>query len=271
MRKERANVLASLPQDVQVTYQLLYPIADIEGAYWCTDGISYILAQSADTVPLWMWLSDTITAQGKAFVTSQLAERMAARDVLRVNTAPKWEGLLQDAAEQAAMAMMIHVRMYAYACEAVRPLPIKGTLLSAAPIYREDVARLHRQHVEDALHTPMTDEAAYAAADAIIEEGKSYLWEDAGICSIVKITNPDSDAPYVRIGAVATDRTRRGNGYIGMLLSTVNRMFLQKGRIPMLYADADYPSSNRAYQKIGFQQKGQINEYHFTKIKGESL
>ena len=33
----------------------------------------------------------------------------------------------------------------------------------------------------------------------------------------------------------------------------------------MLYADADNPASNRLYQRIGFEQVGQIAEYKMGK------
>ena len=40
---------------------------------------------------------------------------------------------------------------------------------------------------------------------------------------------------------------------------------LAHGATPMLYADADYPASNRAYQKIGFEKAGEVTQYRFDR------
>lgn len=46
-----------------------------------------------------------------------------------------------------------------------------------------------------------------------------------------------------------------------MLISEMCRNEQQDGNEIMLYADADNPPSNRLYQRIGFEQVGQIAEY----------
>ena len=53
--------------------------------------------------------------------------------------------------------------------------------------------------------------------------------------------------------------------YAGMLVGTLCRKLLAEGVRPMLYADAAYPSSNRAYQKIGFTKTGEVTEYAFRR------
>ena len=71
-------------------------------------------------------------------------------------------------------------------------------------------------------------------------------------------------AETARINTVVTDRARRGHGYAGMLVSSLCKRLLSEGAAPMLYADARNPSSNRAYQKIGFELVGPITEYRWT-------
>ena len=68
-----------------------------------------------------------------------------------------------------------------------------------------------------------------------------------------------------RINTVVTRREKRGRGYAGMLVGTLCQKLLAEGVRPMLYADAAYPSSNRAYQKIGFTKTGEVTEYAFRR------
>lgn len=70
---------------------------------------------------------------------------------------------------------------------------------------------------------------------------------------------------FTRINTVVTDRSKRGKGYAGMLVSEMCRNEQQNENEIMLYADADNPASNRLYQRIGFEQVGQIAEYKMGK------
>ena len=49
-----------------------------------------------------------------------------------------------------------------------------------------------------------------------------------------------------------------------MLTAHICAELLAKGVVPMLYADAANPSSNRAYRKIGFEKVGEVTEYAFV-------
>lgn len=61
-----------------------------------------------------------------------------------------------------------------------------------------------------------------------------------------------------RITRVFTNRSDRGNGYASMLITELCEETLKQGKTLVLYADADYPSSNRAYTKIGFINQGDL-------------
>lgn len=74
------------------------------------------------------------------------------------------------------------------------------------------------------------------------------------------------DEKTARINTVVTERESRGNGYAGMLVSRMCEDLLEKGVEPMLYADAENPSSNRAYIKTGFEKVGDVTEYSLEKL-----
>ena len=70
-----------------------------------------------------------------------------------------------------------------------------------------------------------------------------------------------------RVSMVFTNRIDRGNGYAGMLCYELCEELIREGKTPMLYADADYIASNRAYQKIGFEEVGTLYNIKIGKAK----
>lgn len=70
---------------------------------------------------------------------------------------------------------------------------------------------------------------------------------------------------------VFTNREDRGNGYAGMLCYELCEELIKQGKTPMLYADADYIPSNRAYQKIGFEEVGNLYNVKIGKAKIQKM
>ena len=89
----------------------------------------------------------------------------------------------------------------------------------------------------------------------------SFLWEDGDIRAMAMIAHIGGGMG--RINTVVTERNSRGRGYAGMLTAALCEKLLAQGLTPMLYADAGNPSSNRAYQKIGMEARGQVAEYRW--------
>lgn len=56
-------------------------------------------------------------------------------------------------------------------------------------------------------------------------------------------------------GAMGTEKQYH---FVTEMIYELCSQIVKNGQIPMLYADADYHSSNRCYQKIGFELEGKI-------------
>jgi predicted GNAT family acetyltransferase len=64
-----------------------------------------------------------------------------------------------------------------------------------------------------------------------------------------------------RIGPVFTPEDLRGRGYGAAVTAHLSDELLRRDSRVMLFADANYPVSNRAYQKIGFRPQRQVVQY----------
>jgi len=67
--------------------------------------------------------------------------------------------------------------------------------------------------------------------------------------------------PITRIGPVFTPEALRGNGYGSAVTSALCEELIAEGSRVILYADADYPTSNRVYQRLGFLQIDELIEF----------
>ena len=166
----------------------------------------------------------------------------------------------------------MHMNAYVW-----KRLPIvnkKGNMIPANDKYAVEMQKLLIQLVKDGEHEDMPVETAKQVVDSMIASQNVFLWKDEGeICSMAMIAHRGEH--FTRINTVVTDRSKRGKGYAGMLVSEMCRNEQQNGNEIMLYADADNPASNRLYQRIGFEQVGQIAEYKMEKeisyIKGRQV
>ena len=150
-----------------------------------------------------------------------------------------------------------YLRMKAYKCEnLVEPKEVIGH--KERPTYNDLdlLAYFNKCDIEDTLKeeysSKVTDEQLYNSAKKHIDNPNFYVW---------KVDNRIvATAGYIdnRISMVFTNREDRGNGYAGMICYELCKELMKQGKTPVLYADADYIASNRAYQKVGFEEVGEL-------------
>ena len=73
------------------------------------------------------------------------------------------------------------------------------------------------------------------------------------------------ESSTAKISHVFTSREKRGKGYCKSLIHELTKKLLEEGYVPMLYTDYQYLASNRAYKKVGFQEKGMLIQYTIEK------
>lgn len=67
-----------------------------------------------------------------------------------------------------------------------------------------------------------------------------------------------------RIGPVYTPQTHRRHGYAGVLTATLSQTLVEQGARVMLFTDANNPTSNSIYQKIGFELMDENRRFKFV-------
>jgi predicted GNAT family acetyltransferase len=106
---------------------------------------------------------------------------------------------------------------------------------------------------------------AKEAVDDYLSRGESggiYLWEDGEPVSLAGCGSPTQTG--IRVGPVYTRSERRGRGYASALTAELTRVLLAGGRrFCFLFTDLANPTSNRIYERIGYERVTDVDEYRF--------
>jgi uncharacterized protein len=92
--------------------------------------------------------------------------------------------------------------------------------------------------------------------------GKVFLWENGRPVSTAGLTRPTPKGIW--INAVYTPPEFRGRGYASICVAELSQQMLNAGKsFVALYADIEYPQSNRIYQKMGYLPVEDFSVYIF--------
>jgi uncharacterized protein len=155
-----------------------------------------------------------------------------------------------------------------YALSAVcPPKGVRGVPRPAEVADRPRLVDWWRAFAVEALHDDDPDiEALEQAIDHRLDAGGwgVVVWEDAG--EPVSFAGFGGTTPNgVRIGPVYTPPERRGNGYASALVASISADRLTEGKqFCFLYTDLANPTSNRIYERIGYERVCESAEIAFT-------
>ena len=95
-----------------------------------------------------------------------------------------------------------------------------------------------------------------------IDEGNVHLWVDAGPVSLAargrRLPHGSS------VGPVYTPPDKRGRGYASACVAALSQAILDGGAdYCTLFTDLANPTSNRIYQRLGYQPLCDFTEYRF--------
>lgn len=251
-----------LTDDQRYTMNLFSLILSGGNPFFRTDESSYVVAQSNETSPLWAWFGPAMTQAAVREAVDILAQRLWLNPDLQITTPAEGGGpVLEQVSALCGLRPQPGMTLNAYVCRRVMAPCVSGFMLRPSAEHRPVIARLLVQMVRDADGQSIPQSAANRFAEAAVGSDSMFLWQDGEVCSMAMIASQDQET--ARINTVVTERSKRGHGYAGMLVAEISRRLLAQGLLPLLYADASNPASNRAYQKIGFEQVGRVTEYRW--------
>jgi len=110
-----------------------------------------------------------------------------------------------------------------------------------------------------AVEANVEDHNLEKVVDRAIATNRLYLWIVNDVVVSICGHSADVEIPngtLARVGPVYTPPEYRKNGYASFLVAEVSQLLQNRGVSVMLYADANYPDSNKVYINIGFELVG---------------
>lgn len=159
----------------------------------------------------------------------------------------------------------IHMKQLVYQLDVVNEVPrTAGKLVEARNTDHGLIADWLVQFGEEA-NAVMTKEAAGNLATQFLENRSVYLWEVNG--QPVSMVNRSRRTKHgSTVNAVFTPDEHKRNGFATSSVAALSEKLLaDEAQFCSLYTDADYPTSNRIYKKIGYYEVGSSVVYEFTK------
>ena len=266
MNQEAAmRIHKMMSENEEILFNIFFLILENDDAFWASDEKSYIIGQTNERLPLWIWIGERADEEAYSQMESTLEERLALNPNLRVTGDEKrLEKLLAQVAVNKNVQYNSMVPMVIYRCDKVtNPKKATGHSIYSNATHKPILERFITGMVHDLAHRPMNEGEAEGFAEAVAGSENLFLWEDEGApVSMAMITH--RTPKYARINTVYTDNTKRGNGYAGALMEEVTRRVLDEGRIPMLYTEQDNVCSNATYRRVGYNSVGELVEYCFS-------
>lgn len=244
----------------KLSYAVLYNVLGGEVKKIITDHKRLIIAYTAKVFPTWIWAPDDVTETDLERIYQTVLAEFEPISEYRFNT--KYEiadYLIKRFQEDNKGDWKITLNIAAYECHEPK-----------APNREVDGYLEQMDSSQLELACKMIEEASIAIGDAVLTREESeqaakrqlerkvlYLWRNKE-GKPVAFCDRNADDHYVKVSQCYTVEEERGKGYAAQMIYELCRDIVENGQIPMLYADADYVSSNRCYQKIGFELKGRI-------------
>ena len=170
-------------------------------------------------------------------------------------------------AEQSDGRAELDMQMRVYALHQVeRPVGVPGRM---RPARDEDVDLIAKWmlafHEEAVPGDPPTDPSG--TVRRFMESGTMAVWDHDGPVSMAGSSRGSVNGATV--SAVYTPPEQRGNGYASACVAALCELLLASGKkLCTLYADLSNPTSNKIYQRIGFQLVSEAAVYRFSpKVK----
>ena len=240
---ERLNTL--IPPCDALAFLRITHMLDSGKPLLLSDGVSCLVAQSDPNSPAWVWTRNGISDETLAALLESLEAMRLARclsGIVAKGSFIRLAALAWDAALHRTQ------RIAVYRMDRLIPKSAPGEYLCA----QEDGVSLSASVQRE-------------MGEAFSKNRHAFGWRapDGTIAAIAK--RADAGDRFSDVHSVVTDAPYRGCGYAKALLTKVCAQILEEGRVPMLYADPEYPPSNAAYRAIGFTEKARLTALRLIK------
>lgn len=251
-----------------LAFAVLTGIVNAGCTFVFTDHERFVLCYSCAPYPVWLWTAEGITEQEKEEIWKLCREEHILPGQIRKEGEPAISGLnlkyeMADyfirRGQEEAYPLAVFMNMLVYECRNILTpeKQAEGSLTHMTEEDIEDVAAFIWQFKQDTGLDLQGKDACREKAEKLIGWNEFFLWKNEEGKNVAMCSYGEDDG-LGKVGLVFCRSEERRKGYAQTLVYQVTKIIQEQGLLPVLYTDADYEASNRCYQKIGYEQKGQL-------------
>lgn len=243
-------------------FYLLNLISQSDNSIIYSDLKSYVIGRSHVGLPTWIWTSNDITPEEIINLVNDLDNFLgdgenkitAKKDIYKL-----FSQLDYDVSSYFEMGYL--------SCEnPIEPQNKKGRFVRAC---YSDIMTLAKMWIENEKEMENIDIELYEAIETVeewVKDEKFYvLKNESG--KIVCMAGYSSLDDTAKITHVFTPKEERGKGYCKSLIYSLTKKLIDEGLKPLLYTDYNYKASNKAYQDVGYTDKGILINFTISRQK----
>ncbi|BBF44071.1 acetyltransferase GNAT family protein [Lachnospiraceae bacterium KM106-2] len=256
--KQSDVVDTEIMKNNRITFSILAAILKNQPDRVYTDHKRIIICQSCRPFPVWVWTVETITADEK----QQIAECLHVEFPVEEGYTYNMSHQLADQLQRNPVfdhKLKIQFILFSFRCDRVLMSNdhCEGAMRKACNKDIDVLTQYKYEFETEALGSEPDREQCKRSVQQKIENGTFFVWENQEheITSMASIVLDDGMAKFSNVYAVPRFRRK---GYTFNLMRSVTQIILEKGLVPVLYTNADYPASNGCYKKVGYQQVGSL-------------
>ncbi|MGY0501282.1 GNAT family N-acetyltransferase [Nocardia sp. FBN12] len=195
--------------------------------------------------------------------SAAVADAFLARDIVLRSVEGDSAAAAAFAARWSAVGGGSYREKYSTRLFGLGELSVPGAVGAARQATADDVALVITMIEEFGVEADVPQRLDETAVRRRLEAGTSWLWEHDGT-PVTLVARQTAVFGWARIGPVYTPPRFRGNGFASALTATVAGRIRAEGADACLFTDLANPTSNKIYQRIGFEPVRDFVHYTLT-------
>lgn len=231
-------------------FYLLELICSDQNSKVSTDNESYLMGRCDLNYPTWIWTKDNLTDKEFRKVKEAIKEFITEKENKITCKKELYDKLTKE------FETDNYFEMGYLECNNLNEIENKKGIYDKADYSDKKVlARFWQDNRREKDNEIIDTITALETVNSWIEEGNFYVLRD-GSGKAVSMAGYSTLDEFAKITHVYTTPKERGKHYCTSLIYYLTKELINKGYKPILYTDFHYEASNKAYNNVGFENKG---------------
>lgn len=232
-------------------FHLFYKMTGIN-ALFLSDKETYCLGRGMKGLPIWIWTNDNLSLETVKEVEELLKLHYLELEENKMTCKKE----LYDYLKRDFTGVKDYFEMGFLQCEKLNTIKLSPGHIDR-PNYgdKTTLARFWYDNCQELdYNDKITFEEALETTEDFLNDENFYIWRNpegkAVSMGYYTVTNNQA-----KVSHIYTPKEERCHGYCTSLVHSITKKILDDGLVALLYTNHNYEPSNKAYKKVGYEEK----------------